>query len=140
MGFFSDVSSIISSLNKYVYINSFYDMLSDGRDVVANSNNEKFNITNEELNDLLNFFKEAKNTAKSEMNNALLSGLEIVRLASKKHPTKARILNFVAGRYLQWKAAQYKLYNAFSPNSYETKIRARASKYMEDIANPQRNG
>ena len=53
MGLFSDVSSIISSLNKYVYINSFYDMLSDGRDVVANSNNEKFNITNEELNDLL---------------------------------------------------------------------------------------
>lgn len=134
MEFLSDVSSMITSLKKYEYINSFYDLISDGQKMVSEPRENALDIQNEDLLDLLNFFKEAKNTAKSEMDNALLEGLEIVRVAADRNSIKAHLLNFIAGRYLWMMVTKYKLYNTFLPNLYEKTIRARASKYIEDIA------
>ena len=135
MSLISDLKTVHKGLKRYKYINSFYNILaSSTNDASVNPEtlaNE--DLSKEEINEVVNWFKGSNNIAKSEMDSAMNQVSVVIQVARQIHPIRFYILRGYADLNLAIEMFRLTIISIFARDKFDDKMAARAYEYMLEV-------
>lgn len=135
MGLISDLKTVYKGLKRYKYINSFYNILASSTndasvnpDTLANED-----LTKEEINEVVNWFKGSNNIAKAEMDSAINDVTVVIHAAEKIHPIRFYILRCYVDINLAIEIFRLSIISIFARDRFDDKMVSRAYEYMLEV-------
>ena len=136
MGFFEALSKILKNLKRYNYLNDFYDVLRNGKENVDDSIEhpeeweEDADVSEQDKKETLNWFKEACNSCRAEMDSELAEMYNIIDSIRAHNPFKGLILTEISIIMLRLYSARFWIQGKFFNKRFLERAGERAYSYM----------
>ena len=136
MSLIKDIVIITKELKRYNYVNEFYNILASSTDDASvNPDSLLFgddNLTKEEINEVVNWFKGSKNIAKAELDARQANVDAVIFGAMHTNIIKFYILRAYALIYLDITLVRLVIISLFFHRRHDDKMAVRAYYYMLD--------